>query len=461
MRKRKIKGIKTGGLVGTLLFAFAVCAGCGGGGGGGSAAGIAPSTSGATPVYALISPVSRTVGAAPTTIAAGDVTLDAALATTTTVTVTERFYTSGRPLGVIGKIYDIKPDGLAFLAGTRLCISYEGSTYPASELVIVTGENLDQPLATTVDSGRGRVCANLQHSSPYGMRRAMNLKTPADTFFGNLNIDAKEPYRYTVTTSAETDSEIGGLTVTKILVDCNLQCRESGEHTFKVAQGGDYDGALFIRDSGAYPFWTDLSNLKWIYFRNEAGAIVAGIAYLLAAEYIDAYTGGGTMASYISRLDPAENRIQRFFFEEGDIRPYLTIEVIRDDATAPGVVRVIITNEYDITYTYVINRTTAAITKSWNCPSDGPHSVSVSPGDAEYKSINTELLYNFYVLIGLDDTPDYTKGNAWDQYWRHSPNQELFAVNVMNLIKGLGWNNLEAIEMYYRDRLEAIADPAN
>ena len=68
--------------------------------------------------------------------------------------------------------------------------------------------------------------------------------------------------------------------------------------------------------------------------------------------------------------------------------------------------------------------------------------------------MNEELLYFLYVLVGMEDTPDYTTGDPLDEYPRYTPNQELFAVNVMNLLKGQGWNNLEAIEAYYRDRVK-------
>ncbi|MFA6450178.1 MAG: hypothetical protein WCX65_11955 [bacterium] len=438
--------------------AVLICAGCGGGGGGTTAT---PTEAGVGS-YMLVAPVSREIGVAPVTLVCGGATLEASLPATTTVTITERFYTSGRPGGVAGKIYDIKPDGLAFKPGTRLCISYaeaEAEGYLTGELTLVTGERLDQELASTLDGSRGSICATLQHSSPYGMARVMSLRTPDYTFFGGSN--TKTLYPIKVTSASEIDDEVGPVSVTKILVRCTpQQCLESGERTFKVAQSGTHAGELYIRDEGAYPMWQDMENLKWMPFKNEQGAILAGIPYLLASEYMALYAGGSPIAGYAAQLDPADNRIQRFFYYENQTAPYLYIEIIREDSTAPSVIRAQVNHRNSPIFNYVINRTTAAITKSWISPVDGPQSVMVSPGDAAYADINLELLYNIYTLIGMDDTPDYKAGNAWDAYARYTPNQELFAVNVMNLLKGFGWNNINQIEIYYRDRLKAMQDPA-
>jgi hypothetical protein len=430
-----------------------VCAGCGGGG-----KSAAPITSDAGS-YSLVEPVAREIGPAPATLVSGGATLVASLPATTTVTVTKRFYTYNRPEGVAGKIYDIKPDGMAFRSGTKLCISYsEATDYQPNELTIVTGEQLDQEVASTLDAANGRICAQLQHSSPYGLARARSITTPAYTFFGDMR--TKELYRTKVTTTSETDSERGALAVTTILVDCNLNCIESGERTFKVVQGGKYDGDLYIGDNGAYQLWKDLGNLRWVQFKNSQGGLVAGIAYYLAVQYAK-YYGGSPLPGYEAQLDPPDNRIQRFFYNsQGGLIPDFYIEIIREDSTSPGVIRAKVNRPNHPNFAYVINRSTAAITKSWVSTMDGAHSVSAAPGDAAYKAINDELLAAVYDLIGLDDTPDYTDGNAWDQYARYNPNQELFAVNVMNLLKGFGWNNVKQIEVYYRDRLKAMREPA-
>ena len=436
----------------TTLFFAALLAGCGGGGGG---AGVSQNAA-APPkgVYSLISPASLDIGPATAAVSTTGATLEASLGATTTVTVSERFYTTGRPAGAAGKIYDIKPDGLAFRPGTRLCISYENAGYAPNELTIVTGEALDQPVPSSVNAGRGSICAELSHSSPYGMRRATSLTIPDSTFFGNMR--TKELYKYSVKSYSETDRDLGALSVVKIFIDCNFACVESGERIFKVASNGD----LLILDNGAYPLWYDLEQLKWIHLKNEQGAITAGIPYLLAAAYTDYYVGGGPLSGFSSQLDPADNRIQRFFYLKDPVKPYLYVEIIREDSTSPGVIRAVVDRDGHPKLSYVIDRATAAITKTWISTVDGFHSVSAAPGDSAYNDLNAELLYYIYVLVGIEDTPDYTAGNAHDQYPRYTPNQELFAVNVMDLLKGLGWNNLQAIEAYYRDRLQAAQDPA-
>jgi hypothetical protein len=440
----------------TAAAAMLICAGCGGGGGGDSAPQVAASVG----TYSLISPASREVGTTPVTIASGGATLIASLPATTTVTVTERFYTAGRPAGVAGKVYDIKPDGLAFQPGTQFCISYDDiSEYQPGELTIVTGEQLDQQIPSTVDAPRGRICASLQHSSPYGMARVVNLHTPALTFFGDAAA-TKRDFPPKVTATFENDDEFGSLSVTKIRIDCHNQCLEDGERTFKVIQSGTHAGDLNIMDDASYPLWTDMNHLEWMHFKNDSGAVVAGIPYLLAAEYMKVYGGGG-LETYEAQLDPADNRIQRFFYYENQTTPYLYIEIIREDSTAPGVIRAEVNRQNQPKFDYVINRATAAITKSWISSLDGPHTVTAAPGDATYAAINQEFLNNIYVLVGMEDTPDYTTGNAWDVYPRYTPLQELFAVNVMNLMKGFGWNNIQQIEIYYRDRLKAIQDPAH
>jgi len=448
--KRKLKAAL---LAATAILICAGFAGCGGGGGNSAAPAAASAGS-----YTLISPASREIGSTSVTLVSGGATLQASLPATTTVTVTERFYSSGRPLGVAGKIYDIKPNGLPFKPGTQLCISYSGiAEYQPDELTIVTGENLDQQLASTLDSGRGRICAQLQHSSPYGLARVESLRTPDYTFFGDTQ--TKKLYPPKITNASGTDPERGAYSAQTISIDCNLKCFESGARTFEVIQGGAYAGDLYIKDDGSYPLWLDMDELRWMPFKNTSGAVVAGIPYLLAAEYMK-YYGSGGLESYEAQLDPPANRIQRFFFKEGQTAAYLYIEIVRDDTAAPGIITEEINNLDAGDFHYVINRTTAAITKTWISKIDGQHTVSAAPGDASYTALNGELLNAIHQLVGIEDTPDYTTGNPHDEYPRYTPLEELFAVNVMNLLKGYGWNNIQQFEAYYRDRLKAMQDPA-
>lgn len=443
----KVRRIRAGAVFAFALFLAATLTGCGGGGGGATQVTSTQSQG----VYSLISPASRDIGTATSTVSTGDATLSASLAETTNVTISERFYTSGRPEGVVGKIYDIKPDGLAFRSGTKLCISYDNIDDDPDELTIVTGEGLDQVVASSADYGKGAICAELSHSSPYGLNRVRNLETPASTVFGDMH--TKEDYKYAVKTYSETDSELGALSVVKISVYCNLKCIESGDRIFKVASNGD----LYIDESGAYSLWGDLDQLKWIHLRNDEGGIVAGIPYFLASAYLDYYMGGGPLSGAMSTLDPSENFIKRFFYKEGAVSPYLYLEIARNDSTQPGVITMKVNRTGDGDRSYTINQTTAAITKYIS----NVEYTSATPGDTGYTTLNNELLGYIYILVGIEDTPDYTAGNAYDEYPRYSPNQELFAVNVMNLLKGYGWNNMQQIEVYYRDRQQAATDTAH
>lgn len=452
-----------------LIAAFSALlfAGCGGGGGGstGGAGDNGNDDSGIPPAgpsnYALIELASGEVGAEPSTVAAAGVSLTASLQAPAEVTISERFYTSGRPAGAIGKIYDIKPDGLQFKPGTRLCIDYTDTDYAGDELTIVTGENLDVELAGVNENGR--LCAELAHSSPYGFHRASNLHTPDHTIFGDLFSDDPDdvPDDVKVVTGSGTDYDRGGYMSVKITVNCEMECISSGERTFRIIQGGAYDGDIYIQETGTYSLWMDMDSYKWTAFKNEAGALLAGVPYLLAAEYINYFLGTGIMSTYIAALDPTVNRIQRFFYREGEVQHYLYIDVARDETASPGKITVGIDAANHPFRTYVIDRTTAAITKTWVSAVDGLHTETAAPGDAAYAALNQELLYYIYVLVGIEDTPDYTAGDPYDQYPRYTPNQELFAVNVMNLLKGLGWSNLGEIEAYYRDRQKAMEDPAD
>jgi len=422
--------------------------GCGGGGAGGDI----PTTPSSN--YTLLSLASAEVGPAGETITVSGASLDAALADSAEITVCERSYPAGRPSGTLTRVFDIQPDALPFEAGTRLCISYDGTGYDGSDLVIVTGENLDEELATTDYSSTSRVCAELQHSSPYSVKRARSLSVPDYTIFGDLSME--ESYTYKIETGTDTDSDRGTLQVFEIYVDCAMKCMESGRRIFKLSQGGNYDGGLFIYDQGTYPMWLDAHAYEWTDFTNEQGALNAGVAYLLAAEYIDFFVGSGVMSSYIDQLDPAYNIIQRNFYEEDAVQPYLYIEITRDDTNAPGVITVFVKRSGSVDRTYIIDRSTVAITEEWNTVASGRASVTFNPGETGYEDEKTKLLTYVYYVLGLDDTPDYTGGNAWDEHTRLTPNQELFATNVMNLVKGLGWGNLAAIEAYYRDRNELL-----
>ncbi len=432
-----------------LVAVLLAAAGCGGGGG------DASDPVAASGVYALKSLASTDVGPVTTTILAGSAMLEASLADTQTVTVAERFYTSGRPSGLIGKVYDIQPDGLPFVSGTRFCISASGTGYSPAELEIVTGPALDQYMDSLPDYSGNRVCAALSHSSPYSIKRARSLTTPDYTIFGSLYSLDTYKYDYKVVAENGTDSW-GSYYKVDITVNCDFNCIESGRRQFRFYQGGDNDGDLYIDENeGTYPMWLDFAQMKWAHLKSADGATVGGIAYLLSAEFCKFFLGSSSlMDSYIKMLDPDQNSLQRFFYKEGKTKPYLFVELIKDETLISGKVKVNIEKDDQPLHSYLIDRTTASITETWTSTIDGLHTTTVTLSDSGYSDMNQYVLYYVYLIVGLDDTPDETRGDPYDVYDRYLPVQELFAVNVMNLLKGQGWQNLEAIEVYYRDRLE-------
>lgn len=435
--------------------------GCGGGGGG-SAGSPAPGGLAATPGdYALITRASASVGSTPVSIAYGAAYLRAALPSEQKVTLTERFYTAHRPSGAIGPIFDIQPDGLPFLEGTRICIKISDDNYTGEDLTIVTGAALNQPVAGSSGSGN-EVCAPLTHSSPYSLARVRKLSAPEYTVFGSL--DAKELYKYKVTSRTEDHSQWGQMFFVRIEVYCDFQCMESGEREFSFMMGKQDDHGffdpmpddLFIWDNGTYPLWKDVSGMPWVNLTNSDGEVVGGIAYLLAAEYVKYFLGGsGQMDDYISRLDPPEIKIQRFIYNGNATKQEGFIEIIKNETESPGVIKVFSRDAMNVEKTYLIDRETAGVTKKWIDHSEGAEkTLSLSPGDSGYEVLNAEVLNYVYTIVGIHDTPDETKGDAWDKIPRMLPVQELFAVNVMNLLRGYGWQNLVEIETYYRDRLK-------
>ncbi|MFC1474601.1 hypothetical protein ACFLQK_01030 [bacterium] len=442
-----------------LLAGICFFAGCGGGGrdaGPSGAASYYPAS------YVLVERASGDVGPELSRISYDNTFLVAALPSGREVTLAERFYTSGRPMGIVGKVFDIQPDNLPFKEGTQLCISTSGTGYSGRGLVIVTGQSLDQPLESL--SSSSRVCAYLEHSSPYSLAHARNLGAKEYTIFGAL--DAKENPDYTVkiTSSTENHDSWGSMFVVNITVHCDYQCMVSGEREFRFMAGQQQEGSnildplpddlLIVESGGTYPLWTDSDGMPWIHLRTPDGVTVGGIAYLLAAEYVSYFLGPGKMSQYIDEMDPNENSIQRFFFRDGRSSPYLFVEITRNETDMPGMIRILVKKSGETDKTYMVDRSTAEITKSWNSPNGGVVSVSAAPGDSGYDEINRDLLYMVHSVVGLDDTPDETRGDARDLIPRYLPIQELFAVNVLNLLRGLGWHNLEAIEIYYRDRLE-------
>jgi len=447
-------------LAAAALLVVSVC-GCGGGGGAAGGAGGSLQSAG-TGNYVLVERTSADVGPEGAALSWNSVYLEAALSKEKKVTITEKFYTSRRPTGVVGKIFDIQPDGLQFLPGTRLCLSAEGTGYSPSDLVVVTGPNLDVELDSRPESSRDRVCTELSHSSPYSLSRARDLEAAEYTIFGSL--DAKEKYRYTVDQETIDHQLWGNSLQVDIKVYCDFQCMESGERKFIFVQGGQPgggdgsfepgDGDLYVIDDGTYPLWRDMDGVPWIRLKSTNGTVVGGIAYLLAAEYVNYFAGSGTTSKYISLLDPSQISVQRFFYRDGETSAYRYVEIERDESAMAAKIRVLVKVDGRPDRTFIIDRTTAEISKSWVSSIDGKHEVVASPGDDDYQDVNDEVLYYVQVLVGIEDTPDETAGNPWDDYPRYTPLHELFAVNVMDLLMGYGWNNLEMIESYYRDRLD-------
>lgn len=439
-----------------LCSALAV-AGCGGGGGGSNAPASAgaPASSGTATNYSARRLASGEVGPGGRTLAGAGVTLTASLDATATLSIIERVYPDGPPTGIVGRVVDLQPDGTRFRgSGARLCLSYAAYAGDVSELAIYTGANLDEKLAVTADAGSRMLCTTLAHASPYAIRRVRDLTLPEVSLFTTMD-KTKNPA--IVTTSTEEDPTRGTLTVIDIEVPCDLACVESGLRRFKFAAAGDHRGDLLIDErQAAYPLWKDAGSLFWTRLYGDSGGLQGGIAYYLALQFIAYYGGGAGVGA--GTLDPATNRVTRLFYlHSGSTSPDLVVDLSRDDATAPGVVKMEVRDDYGKSWLYTIDRTTAAITKKAEF-GGGPPAVTAQVTDAAYTALDTEALQDLYMLLGLDDTPDETPGDAHDKYVRMSPNQELFAVNVMNVLRGYGWMNTRAIEAYYRDRLACLTD---
>lgn len=448
MEKRVFVQGRVAACVAVVLLVFAL-SGCGGGGGGGDNA--TGASNGATTGYAMRAAASAPVGPNGAVLSDFAASLDATLAATQTVTLYERFYVSGRPAGIIGPIYDIRPDGVQFAGGgAELCISYRGSGQAPGDLQIYTGANFSEPVASYTDTARQMICARLAHASPYGIKRATRLTVPEFTIFADLN--TKNEYQYKVETETGTDADLGAFVKYRIAVYCNLQCIEGGDRFFTFIQGGANNGDLYIRENGNYPLWWDAGNMKWTNFYSEAGAVEAGIAYLLAAQYVYYFTGDTSMPTFIAQLDPASNMLNRYIDFDPDEPGFdRYIALVRD----AGSIVVTVRGDGTAERSYTITESTAAISKY--AISGGTYVTTTAlPSDAAYTTLRTELVDYINQIIGYDDTPDETAGDAYDIYTRYTPNQELFAINTRNLITGYGWNNLEAIEAYYRDRQETM-----
>jgi hypothetical protein len=433
-----------------LAFIGALCAllaaGCGGGK---SSGGVQSGAVAYGENYTSRQIASGSVGPSGASVAGANVDFHATLPATQTVTIQERFYLANRPGGLIGPVYDIHPDGLNFSASpATLCLSYAGTGFSGSSLEIYTGAALDEALPTTVDTAHGTVCATLQHTSPYGIKLAENLKIPAYTIFGNLN--TKEKYHYSIQTVAGTDPGKGAYTEYRIYVDCNTKCMEGGDRFFRFFRGGEYDGDMEIIEHGNYPLWSDVGNMKWLHLYSSPGkGIDAGIAYLLALEYVYYFTGDGAAKSTEAIIDQTTNLIQRFINTRPDnptgYERYISMK--RDS----GTITVRVEGDGAAARSFTVEESTAKITKTF-ISNGTQQTATATPSDAAYTALRDDLLEYVNEIIGLDDTPDETAGSSTGEYVRMTPNQELFAINVRDLLTGNGWGNLEAIEGYYRDR---------
>jgi len=427
-----------------LLISIALLAGCGGGGGGATAPGASVSAAAVSCGAGCVMRPAATaeVGPAGATLSSGATTLTASLAATQTVTIYEKFYVSGRPGGIVGAGVDIQPDGLQFAGGgATLCMSYANTGFTGGSLAIYTGSALDQPLTTWNNTAQQKVCTTLQHASPYGIKLAQSLSIPEYTIFGSL--DARDKYFYKVTPTTDSD-EHGDYTETRVHVECNGACMEDGDRYFRLYTG-DNNGDMYIRDNGTIRLWRDLGGMKYTSLYNADGAIEAGIAYLLALEYLKYFTDSGEYDATIALLDPAQNAIHRFIRYNPDNAGYdRYTSIIRDSDSITVNVR----NDGKAEREFTIDRTTAGITKKVS----GQAAESALPADAAYTALQQDLLAYLNEVIGLDNTPDQTEDDFRDAYTRMTACQELFAINVRNLITGYGWSNLEAIEAYYRDR---------
>lgn len=425
--------------------------GCGGGGGGALSAGSGSTAASATS-YALRPIVSANVGPSGATVSGGGVTFSARMPATQTITISERVYPGGPPASVYGRVVDIQPDGTQFPSGASLCLSYDGYPGDVSRLAIFTGDNLTQKIASSVVSSNKTLCSTLAHASPYSIGRVIDLTVPSWTLFAMMD---KTKFPGILKTSTETDPTRGSLMVYEILVDCFDACAEGGRRRFKFATGGDHDGDLLIDEREAsYPMWRDTRQLFWSRLRNSSGAVEGGISYWLAAQFIKYYTGVDT---WTSTIDQPVNRVTRFFyFHDNSLSPDYFVDLMRDETSSPGIITMNTRDSYGHDWTYTIDRATAAITRVSRF-SGGPAPVTATTDAAAYTGLSTEVLSYLFFLVGLDDTPDGSWGDAHDDDVRMSPNQELFAVNVMNLVRGYGWLNTSAVEAYYRDRLDCLS----
>jgi hypothetical protein len=430
-----------------LLIGFAMLSGCGGGGGGGTAASSANTAAASCGAGCVLRPAaSATVGPYGATLSSASASLTASLAATQIVTLYEKFYVSGRPGGIAGTVVDIQPDGIQFAnGGATLCLSYAGTGLDGSSLAVYTGGNLDQPLPSWNNAVQQKVCATLEHASPYGLKLAQSLSLREFSIFGSL--DAKEKHYNKITTTSGTDDH-GDYTETRIHVECNRECMEDGDRFFRFYTG-ENNGDLYIRDNGTIRLWRDAGGMKYSELYSSDGAVTGGIAYLLALQYMKYFTGSGAYDATIALLDPSQNAIQRFITYDPDSQGFDRYTSITRDGNA---ITVNVRNDGSAERTFAVDLATAGITKSVA----GQGAQSALPASAEYTALQKDLLQYLNEVIGLDDTPDQTAGEPYDPYVRITPLQELFAINVRNLIAGYGWNNLEAIEAYYRDRLNTM-----